>query len=112
MDFGGGTFTPLAQMEHVAGVATRSEPDVVRRILAEVTGLVNDREIYFRNHGIDSMETYRQRRREGRVDDGYGDIFLVVDGWPTLRAEFDGLEMDIQALAPRGLTFGLHLIAA
>ncbi|HLS24639.1 MAG TPA: type VII secretion protein EccCa [Beutenbergiaceae bacterium] len=112
MDFGGGTFTPLAQMEHVAGVATRSEPDVVRRILAEVTGLVNDREVYFREHGIDSMETYRQRRREGRADDGYGDIFLIVDGWPTLRAEFDQLEMDIQALAARGLTFGMHLVAA
>ncbi|MGC0250006.1 type VII secretion protein EccCa [Pseudactinotalea sp. Z1748] len=112
MDFGGGTFTPMAGMAHVAGVATRSEPDVVRRILAEIVGLVNDREVYFRENGIDSMETYRQRRRQGRADDGYGDIFLIVDGWPTLRSEFDGLEMEIQAVAARGLTFGMHLVAA
>lgn len=111
MDFGGGTFTPMSEFAHVAGVATRSEPDVVRRILAEVTGIVNAREVYFRRNGIDSMETYRQRRREGRADDGYGDIFLLIDGWPTLRAEFDTLEMDIQALAGRGLTFGMHLVA-
>ncbi|WP_163540725.1 type VII secretion protein EccCa [Occultella kanbiaonis] len=111
MDFGGGTFSPMASLAHVAGVATRSEPDVVRRILAELEGIVNAREVYFREQGIDSIETYRQRRLEGRADDGYGDVFLIVDGWSTLRSEFDGMEMEIQALAGRGLTFGMHLIA-
>ena len=36
LDFGGGTFAPLASLPHVAGVGTRAEPDVVRRIVAEV----------------------------------------------------------------------------
>ena len=111
LDFGGGTFAPLADFPHVAGVGTRSEPDVVRRILAEVTGVVDRREAYFREHGIDSIETYRARRREGRADDGFGDVFLVVDGWSTLRADFDDLELEIQQLAGRGLTFGLHVVA-
>ncbi|MEE3127411.1 MAG: type VII secretion protein EccCa [Actinomycetota bacterium] len=111
LDFGGGTFAPLADFPHVAGVGTRSEPDVVRRILAEVTGVVDRREAYFREHGIDSIETYRSRRREGRADDGFGDVFLVVDGWSTLRADFDDLELEIQQLAGRGLTFGLHVVA-
>ena len=30
LDFGGGTFAPLSRLPHVSGVATRSEPDVVR----------------------------------------------------------------------------------
>ena len=30
------------------------------------------------------------------ADDGYGDVFLVVDGWSTLRAEFEELEIDDQ----------------
>jgi S-DNA-T family DNA segregation ATPase FtsK/SpoIIIE len=111
LDFGGGTFTPMASMAHVAGVATRNEPDVVRRIVAEIRGIVDAREVYFRSHAIDSIETYRQRRREGRVDDGYGDIFLVVDGWSTVRSEFEELEPELHQLAGRGLTFGLHLIA-
>lgn len=111
LDFGGGTFSPFASLAHVAGVASRSEPDVVRRIVAEVRGIVDRRETYFRAQGIDSIETYRQRRREGRVDDGYGDVFLVVDGWSTVRAEFEELEPQIQALAGRGLTFGFHLLA-
>ncbi|WP_295656826.1 type VII secretion protein EccCa [uncultured Nocardioides sp.] len=110
LDFGGGTFTPLARLPHVAGVGTRAEPDVVRRIFAEVTGIVDRREAYFREQSIDSIETYRSRRAQGRADDGYGDVFLVVDGWGTLRAEFDDLELEIQQLAGRGLTFGVHLL--
>ncbi|KRE53959.1 ATP-binding protein [Phycicoccus sp. Soil748] len=111
LDFGGGTFSPMVKLAHVAGVASRNEPDVVRRTLAELRGIVDKREAYFRAEGIDSIETYRRRRAEGRADDGYGDVFLVVDGWPTIRAEFDELEMQIQELAGRGLTFGLHLVA-
>ncbi len=112
MDFGGGAFAPMADLPHVAGIGSRSEPDVVRRIVAEVTGIVDRREAYFRAHGIDSIETYRSRRAQGRVDDGYGDVFLVVDGWSTLRADFDDLELHLQQLASRGLTFGFHLVVA
>lgn len=111
LDFGGGTFSPLAALPHVAGVGTRAEPDVVRRILAEVQGVVDRREAYFRANGIDSIETYRSRRAAGRADDGYGDVFLVVDGWSTLRADFDDIEIELQQLATRGLTFGLHVVA-
>jgi S-DNA-T family DNA segregation ATPase FtsK/SpoIIIE len=110
LDFGGGTFAPFTQLPHVAGVGTRSEPDVVRRIVAEVQNVVDRREAYFRAQGIDSIETYRSRRREGRADDGYGDVFLVVDGWSTLRADFDDVEVELQQLASRGLTFGLHVV--
>jgi S-DNA-T family DNA segregation ATPase FtsK/SpoIIIE len=110
LDFGGGTFAPFVDLPHVAGVGTRSEPDVVRRIVAEVRGIVDRREAYFRAHGIDSIETYRSRRAAGRADDGYGDVFLVIDGWSTLRADFDDLEVELQQLATRGLTFGLHLV--
>ncbi|MFN8044883.1 MAG: type VII secretion protein EccCa [Dermatophilaceae bacterium] len=110
LDFGGGTFTPLARLAHVAGVANRNEPEVVRRTVAEIKGIIDRREAYFREQGIDSIETYRRRRAEGRADEGYGDIFLIVDGWPTIRAEFDELEAEIQGIAGRGLTFGIHVV--
>lgn len=110
IDFGGGSFTGLQRFTHISGVATRSEPDIVRRTVAEVTSLLNAREVYFRQNGIDSIDTYRQRRAQGLADDGYGDIFLMVDGWGTLRAEFEMLEPQIQAIAARGLTYGVHII--
>ncbi len=111
LDFGGGTFAPLARLPHVAGVGTRSDPDVVRRVVAEVQGIVERREACFRARGVDSIETYRSRRAAGQVDDGYGDVFLVVDGWSTVRADFDDLEVELHQLATRGLTFGLHVVA-
>lgn len=110
IDFGGGSFTGLQGFTHVSGVATRSEPDIVRRTVAEVTSLLNAREVYFRQNGIDSIDTYRQRRAQGLADDGYGDIFLMVDGWGTLRSEFEMLEPQIQAIAARGLTYGVHVV--
>jgi S-DNA-T family DNA segregation ATPase FtsK/SpoIIIE len=110
LDFGGGTFVSLKNFPHVAGIASRSEPDVIRRMIAEVTGILNKREEYFRANGVDSIETYRQWRAAGRVDDGYGDVFLIVDGWATLRADFEDFERDIQAIAARGLTFGVHIV--
>ena len=48
LDFGGGTFAGMTGLPHMAGVGTRSEPDVVSRIIAEVTGIVDRREKYFR----------------------------------------------------------------
>ncbi|MGN7978288.1 type VII secretion protein EccCa [Microbacterium sp. 22195] len=110
MDFGGGTFVPFSKMAHVAGVAGRNQPDVLRRMFQEVVGIVNARERYFTANAIDSIETYRRLRAQGRADDGYGDVFLIIDGWPTIRAEFDEMEFEIQSLAGRALTFGVHLI--
>jgi S-DNA-T family DNA segregation ATPase FtsK/SpoIIIE len=110
LDFGGGTFTPFDGAAHIAGVATRDQPDVVNRTIAELEGLMEDREKFFRANRIDSMDTYRRGRAEGRFDDGYGDVFLIVDGWSTIRADFEDLENRIQLLGARGLGFGIHLL--
>ena len=112
LDFGGGTFASLADLPHLSGAASRRDPDVVRRVVAEVAGIVDAREAYFRTEGIDSIETYRQRRGEGTADDGWGEVFLVVDGWSTLRAEFEEVEQTLHQVAQRALNYGVHLVAA
>ena len=109
IDFGG-SFTSLRDLPHLAGLASRNEPEIMRRIVAEVTALVNAREAYFRANGIDSIETYRSRRSQGTADDGYGDIFLVVDGWGMMREEHEALEGAIQQLVARGLSYGVHIV--
>lgn len=110
LDFGGGTFTGLQKHPHIAGVATRTEAEAVRRTVAEVESIIDERERYFRQNGIDSIDTYRLRRSQGVVDDGYGDVFLVVDGWATLRGEYEALETRVQTIAARGLSFGVHVV--
>jgi S-DNA-T family DNA segregation ATPase FtsK/SpoIIIE len=37
-------------------------------------------------------------------------VFLVIDGWTTLRQDFDNLEPAVIAIAAQGLSFGVHVV--
>ncbi|MER6411457.1 type VII secretion protein EccCa [Streptomyces humidus] len=113
LDLGGGTLAALAGLPHVGGVASRLDPERVSRTVAEVTALLNRREQFFLDHNIDSMATYRRRRAAGEFEDEpHGDVFLVVDGWGTLRQDFDALVPTFNQIAARGLNYGVHLAVA
>jgi S-DNA-T family DNA segregation ATPase FtsK/SpoIIIE len=113
LDFGGGTLGPMASLPHIGGVATRLDADRVRRTVAEVTQLLDRREQEFAERGIDSMATFRRLRASGEyAGDGYGDVFLVVDNWLTLRQDYENLEGTITQLAARGMSYGVHVVAA
>nr|WP_042184467.1 type VII secretion protein EccC [Kibdelosporangium sp. MJ126-NF4]CEL16315.1 FtsK/SpoIIIE family protein, putative EssC component of Type VII secretion system [Kibdelosporangium sp. MJ126-NF4]CTQ94239.1 FtsK/SpoIIIE family protein, putative EssC component of Type VII secretion system [Kibdelosporangium sp. MJ126-NF4] len=112
LDFGGGGLGALTGLPHVGSVATRLNRDLVTRTVSEMLVLLAQREHRFGELGIDSMDTYRQLRAAGRVDDPHGDVFLVIDGWFTLHQEFEDLENAIAEIASRGLSYGLHLVIA
>ncbi|ODR13846.1 secretion protein EccC [Mycobacterium shimoidei] len=113
LDFGGGALTSLRSLPHVGAVAGRAEPELVGRAIAELEALVASREALFRDRGIDSMAQYRRMMAQrDPVCDRYGDVFLVIDGWATLRNDFDGFEASITALAARGLSFGAHVVVS
>jgi S-DNA-T family DNA segregation ATPase FtsK/SpoIIIE len=104
----------------------------VRRTVGEVATLLTERERRFSAAGIESMAAYRRHRAAagaggaggpggpggataalgGAGSDPWGDVFLVIDGWATVRSEFDDLEPVITDLATRGLSYGIHLVAA
>jgi S-DNA-T family DNA segregation ATPase FtsK/SpoIIIE len=42
--------------------------------------------------------------------DAYGDVFLIIDGWTTIRADYDDLEPMITDIATRGLSYGVHVV--
>ncbi|QCX28849.1 type VII secretion protein EccCa [Nocardioides jishulii] len=111
LDFGGGGLAPLAGLPHVAGHASRGE-ELLSRLAQEVRDLVDRREALFRDHGLDGFDAYVRARAAGRVDDGYGEIFVVVDGWGTLRSDDHDLEAALHRVAERALTFGVHLVVA
>jgi len=112
LDFGGGSLAALRDLPHVGGVAGRQNTGAVRRTVAEVATILADRERRFAELDVDGMPTYRALRAAGRVDDPHGDVFLVVDGWLTLRKEFEDQEEIITSIAQRGLAYGVHLLVA
>ena len=80
LDFGRGSMGALGGLPHVGGVASRLQGDRVRRTVAEVRTLLEQREREFSERGIDSIATYRSLRAEGAIaGDGFGDVFLVVE---------------------------------
>ncbi len=59
--------------------------------------------------GAGPTATAARRRADG---DPFGDVFLVIDGWATLRKEYEELEPVITDIATRGLSYGIHVVAA
>ncbi|OBH07475.1 MULTISPECIES: type VII secretion protein EccCa [unclassified Mycobacterium] len=96
LDFGGGALGSVRTVPHVGAVAGRAEPELVRRVVAEIEAIVR----------------YRQEHRNVVSGDGdrLSDVFLVVDGWAGLRREFEELEAPVSALAAQGLSFGVHVV--
>jgi S-DNA-T family DNA segregation ATPase FtsK/SpoIIIE len=97
LDFGGGGLAPLAGMPHVSGIAGRSNPDLVRRMVAETVGVLDRREA-------------EGELRPAAYDESH--VFLVIDGWAAFRGEYEALEQDVVDIARRGLGFGVHLVLA
>ncbi|WP_031074844.1 type VII secretion protein EccCa [Streptomyces sp. NRRL S-118] len=113
LDFGGGGLASVAGLPHVGGVASRLDPEKVRRTVSEVYSVLERREEYFRSAGIDSIATYRRLRERGDIsvtEQPWGDVFLVIDGWGNFRTEYEGLEFAVLDIAARGLGYGIHVI--
>jgi len=112
VDLGGGGLRALAAAPHVAGVAGRRDVELARRILLDTRRLVDERERIFADLGVDSAGRWRQLRASGGLpgDVRAADVFLVLDNWPAIRAEFDLADEVVVDVAARGLGVGVHVL--
>lgn len=86
LDVSGTELSALAAMPHVAGVATKAEPEKVARIVDEVRGFVDKPQ---------PRHTY-----------------LLVDGWHTIATDFEELYDSFVAIAADGLAARVHLVVS
>lgn len=113
VDMGGGGLMYVEDLPHVGGVATRAEADRVYRVVAEVKAVLRQREQTFKKYRVGSMADYRRLRDDAdhpASEDPFGDVFLVIDGWPAFSAEFTDLETAVQDIAAQGLAYGVHTV--
>ncbi|GAB4011928.1 type VII secretion protein EccCa [Nocardioides ultimimeridianus] len=111
IDYGGGSLSALGGLPHVASVASRVDPERITRTVNDVRGILNQREVLFRERGLESAAAFRRARAAGQLpDDTLGDVFLVVDGWGTFREEWDDLDYAIADIAARGTNFAVHVV--
>lgn len=99
LDLGDGALMALRRHPHVGTVAGRNEPELLRRIVSQLASLCRRRQDFRQQHGP-----------QAPFPDHYGEVVLAVDGWATLRREFDALEEPITAMAAQGLSVGIHVV--
>ncbi len=78
IDLGGGGLIYLENLPHVGGVAGRSEPDKVHRVVAEMQAVMRQREATFKEHRVGSIAMYRQLRDDPNqpvAPDPYGAMY-------------------------------------
>jgi len=111
LDFGGGSLAALSALPHIGALPSRLQPDLVRRTVNMVNRIMTRREEAFAEQGIASLEDYQNRVATGTLTtDGFGHIFLFIDGWAAVRESFEDLESLITTIAARGLGYGIHIV--
>lgn len=96
VDLGGGALSALDTLPHVGTVATRDEPELLRRIVGQLTSLISSRQA--------------RQSVEAECHDGFGEVILAIDGWAALRRDFADLEDAVTHIAVQGLSVGVHLV--
>lgn len=111
IDMSGSAFGYLSKLPHVGEVVTRFDEDKLRRTIAEMETFLTEREAIFERHQISSVQQMRDMHANGKLTDLFAaDIFLVIDGWSTMRKDFEELAETVEKLAQRGLGYGIHII--
>ncbi|QVI27437.1 type VII secretion protein EccCb [Mycolicibacterium neoaurum] len=92
LDFGGGALARLRELPHVGVLAGRDEPELVGRTISMVQALI------------------RRRAAQPARADGYGEVFLVIDGWAALRQDGGAAQDAVTDIAAHGLAHGVHVV--
>ncbi|MGH3960393.1 type VII secretion protein EccCa [Mycobacterium sp.] len=112
--YSGTALTTVAGLPHVGEVAGPTDPYGVRRAVAELLALVRERKRSFLEHEIASMEVFRRRKFGGEPgsvpDDGYGDVYLVIDNYRALAEENEILIEQVNQIINQGPSFGVHVM--
>ncbi|MFJ2367740.1 type VII secretion protein EccCa [Microbacterium sp. NPDC087665] len=113
MDLVGGGLRRLEPFPHVGGVATRSDPARLRRLLEELESMLTAREHIFKNTRIDSISELRTRHAAGQIPQlASAEIVVLVNGYGALRQEFDELDAAFTAIMLRAANYGVHIVLA
>ena len=114
--YSGTALTTVAGLPHVGSVCGPTDPDGVRRTVAELLALVRSRKRSFLENDVASMDVFRRRKfgdppDVGTVpDDGFGDVYLVVDNYRALSEDNEVLVEQVNQIINQGPSFGVHVV--
>ncbi|HET6735596.1 type VII secretion protein EccCa [Mycobacterium sp.] len=105
LDYGGGQLRGLENLAHVGSVASPLEPERIRRTFGELEQLLRSR------------QARGASQRDGAFQDGYGEVFLVIDNlYAFSRDNSDAfntrnpLLAKVTELVNSGMAYGIHVV--
>ncbi|MCH9729475.1 MAG: type VII secretion protein EccCa [Actinomycetia bacterium] len=108
LDYGGGKLRELDELAHVGSVASPLEPERIRRTFGELEQLLASRR---------RQEVSRDTRGHSGHNDGFGEVFLIVDNLYAFGRDNtdqfntrNPLLTDLTELVNVGLAYGIHVI--
>lgn len=112
--YSGTSLTTVAGLPHVGSVCGPTDPDGVRRTVAELLALMRGRKRSFLEHDVASMDVFRRRKFGGAPgsvpDDGFGDVYLVIDNYRALSEDNEVIVEQVNQIINQGPSFGVHVV--
>ena len=117
LDYGGGQLRALEHLAHVGSVASALEPERIRRTFGELEQLLLSRQQRQAFRGRAGNGDGNGSSGDSPLDDGFGEVFLVVDNlYAFSRDNTDQfntrnpLLAKVTELVNVGLAYGIHVI--
>lgn len=112
--YSGTSLTTVTGLPHVGSVCGPTDPDGVRRTVAELLALMRGRKRSFLECDVASMAVFRRRKFDGAPgsvpNDGFGDVYLVIDNYRALSEENEVLVEQVNQIINQGPSFGVHVV--
>lgn len=106
MDFGGWNMNVLRKLPHIGGIANDNEPERLKKLVALLQDILEERKQKFSSVGVGNIGAYRET-----TGDKLPDVVLAVDNFGAvlkLYPELDGFFVD---LTGNGANYGVYLVA-
>ncbi|TDD03874.1 hypothetical protein E1181_19295 [Saccharopolyspora terrae] len=107
-------FGAFERLPNVSAVVGPEESERIKSLLDDLDRRVVVRRTRFRAHPFESLADFRVARRNRDLPWGEPtpDVFLVIDRWEAFADENPELVQQVERIADRGTSFGLHVVVA
>lgn len=106
MDFGGWNLNVLKRFPHIGGIANDNEPDRIKKLVALLQDILEQRKTLFSKAGVGNILAYRDATGERLPD-----VILVIDNFGPVLKMYPDLDTFFASLCGSGANYGVYMVA-
>ena len=113
IDFKGGDIVKqLPKLPHIVGSITNLSKDEINRSMQSINAEKNKRMMLFDEHhaNVSNITEYTKAYKAGKTDIPLPHLFIIVDEFAELKAQFPESMQDLISISRVGRSLGIHMI--